>query len=317
MLNVAMVGMGGISRTHVNAWQQVEEAKVVAVCDIRDEMIARATDATGARGYHDFADMLAQERIDILDICLPTYLHAQFAIQAMERGIHVLTEKPLSLKKADVTRAYEVARRKGVRFMTAQVLRFMPEYELLHEACRSGQYGRLISATMARLGSAPRSSWDDWMLDEKRSGLTPFDLHIHDLDFLIYTFGEPSAMQVNRARGDRRDDIHVVYRYDGFFVSCQATWFNARFRFRSGFRFQFEKAVIEFEGGALTIYHEDGTSETPAAAAATFDDLYVPTSNGYLNEIRYFVGCVLDGRDCDKVQEQELTAVLDVIERLA
>ncbi len=316
-MNVAIVGVGNISRTHMEAWKHIPEATVVAVCDIRQEMIDRAVGITGARGYLDFTQMLDNERIDILDICLPTYLHADFAVQAMERGIHVLTEKPLSLHKNDVARTYEVARRKNVRFMTAQVLRFWHEYELLREAYQSGKYGPLVSATMTRLGSTPRSSWDNWMIDEQRSGLTPFDLHIHDLDFLIYTFGAPKDMQVNRARGAKRDDIHVVYHYDGFFVSCQATWHNAVFRFRSGYRFQFEKAVMEYEGGVLTIYHEDGHNEQPVQASATFDDPNVPTSNAYLNEIRYFVDCVKAGRDCDKVKPEELTTVLEVIERLA
>lgn len=316
-LNVAIVGVGGISRTHMDAWLKVQEAKVVAVCDIRQEMIDRAREITGANGYLNFDEMLEKERIDILDICLPTYLHADFAIKAMNKGIHVLTEKPLSLNKADVARAYDAAKKNNVRFMTAQVLRFWQEYELLRDAYQTGRYGALISATMTRVGSTPRRSWDNWMLDEKRSGLTPFDLHIHDLDFLVYAFGKPESMQVNRARGEKRDDIHVVYHYDGFFVSCQATWYNAVFRFRSAYRFQFEKAVMEYEGGVLTIYHEDGTSETPIQASATFDDPNVPTSNAYLNEIRYFVDCVKAGRDCDKVKAEELTQVLTLIEGLA
>lgn len=316
-LNVAIVGAGGISRTHMDAWRKVGEAKVIAVCDIREEMIQRARDLTGANGYRDFDEMLDKEQIDILDICLPTYLHADFAVKAMNRGIHVLTEKPLSLNKADVRRAYEAARSNNVRFMTAQVLRFWQEYELLREAYQTGKYGPLISATMTRVGSTPRRSWDNWMLDEKRSGLTPFDLHIHDLDFLVYAFGKPQSMQVNRARGEKRDDIHVVYLYDGFFVSCQATWYNAVFRFQSAYRFQFEHAVMEYEGGVMTIYHEDGTSEMPVQATAVFDDPNVPTSNAYLNEIRYFVDCVKAGRDCDKVRAHELETVLTLIEGLA
>ncbi|NLB39260.1 MAG: Gfo/Idh/MocA family oxidoreductase [Clostridiales bacterium] len=317
ILNVAIVGAGNISRAHMDAWKNVEDAKVTAVCDIREEMVQRAKDFTGATGYSDFDEMLAKETIDILDICLPTNLHADFAVKAMNRGIHVITEKPLSLNKADVKRTYAAAQKNNVRFMTAQVLRFWQEYELLREAYRTKKYGALISATMTRVGSTPRRSWDNWMLDEKRSGLTPFDLHIHDLDFLVYAFGKPASMQVNRARGEKRDDIHVVYHYDGFFVSCQATWYNAVFRFRSAYRFQFEKAVMEYESGALTIYHEDGTNEQPVKATATFDDPSVPTSNAYLNEIRYFVDCVKAGRDCDKVKAHELETVLTLIEGLA
>jgi predicted dehydrogenase len=178
----------------------VPEAEIVCVCDIRPEMAEEAAQTTGARMYTDFDEMLRSETIDMLDICLPTYLHANFAVKALEKGIHVLTEKPLSLKREDVRRVYDAAKANGCRAMVAQVVRFWREYVYVREAFESGIYGKLLSGAMQRLGNTPRWSWDNWMRDPERSGLVPFDLHIHDLDYIVSTFGKPQRVVCDRAR---------------------------------------------------------------------------------------------------------------------
>ena len=123
MLKVGLVGVGGISGAHIPCWEQMEDAELVALCDIRPEQMKRYPDK---RHYTNLTDMLEKEELDILDICLPTYLHADAAVQAMNKGIHVISEKPISLKKEDVARIYEAAERNHVTFMVAQVLRFWP-----------------------------------------------------------------------------------------------------------------------------------------------------------------------------------------------
>ena len=93
MLKVGLVGVGGISGAHIPAWEEMADAELVALCDIRPERMEKFTDK---RCYTDFDEMLANEEFDIIDICLPTYLHADFAVKAMEKGINVITEKPIS-----------------------------------------------------------------------------------------------------------------------------------------------------------------------------------------------------------------------------
>ena len=112
MLKVAVVGVGGISGAHIPAWDEMENAELVALCDIRPE---RMEQYENKRHYTDFEEMLNNEEIDILDICLPTYLHADYAVKAMERGIHVICEKPISLKEEDIDRVYETAKKNNVK----------------------------------------------------------------------------------------------------------------------------------------------------------------------------------------------------------
>ena len=309
MLKVGLVGVGGISGAHIPAWQSMEDVELVALCDVRPEQMTRYPEL---RRYTNMDDMLAKEQLDILDICLPTYLHADAAVKAMERGIHVLSEKPVSLKTEDVHRLYETAKRNNVRFMVAQVLRFWPEYVYLKEIYDNGRYGKLLSGRMARLGHMPGWSWDNWMKDESRSGLVPFDLHIHDLDFMVYAFGKPKQVSSFRARRSDQDVFTAVYQFDGFYVDSEATWYAAPYPFHATYRFQFEKALIVLDG-ALTVYEVDGKTFTVGADGGETGGIELPPTNAYANEIRYFADCVKAGRDADRVKEEELETVVKIL----
>lgn len=314
MLKVGMVGIGGISGAHIPAWNAMEETELVALCDIRPERLEPYPDK---RRYTDFEEMLNREQLDILDICLPTYLHADYAVRAMERGIHVICEKPISLKAEDVERVYGSARRNNVKFMVAQVLRFWPEYMLLKELYDSGKYGKLLSGAMSRLGGIPKWSWDNWMTDEKRSGLVPFDLHIHDLDFLVYAFGAPLNTQLHRAKRPEQDYMSVVYEFPGFFVTTEASWYAAPYPFTASFRFQFERAILSYEKGQCILYEEDGTvTDLTEAAEGDTGGINLPKSDAYANEIRYFIDCVLENKFPDRVKPEELSQVIQILNSL-
>lgn len=314
MFKVGLVGVGGISGSHIPAWDAMEDTLLTALCDIRPERLEPYPDK---RHYLDFEEMLEKEELDILDICLPTYLHVDFAIKAMKRGIHVICEKPISLKEEDVDRVYQAARENNVCFMVAQVLRFWPEYELIKSLYDSGKYGKLLSGYMGRLNGYPRWSWDDWMLDEKRSGLVPFDLHIHDLDFCIYAFGTPTSLRKNRIMLPKQDYISAVYEFPDFFITTECAWYSAPYPFTASFRFLFEKALVAWENGRCLIYQNDGTIlDLSCDAKNDTGDIDLPQTNAYAEEIRYFKECVRTGSFPDKVKPEELKQVLRILSTL-
>jgi len=308
-IKVAEIGMGGISGAHVPAWNRMEDVELVAICDIRPEMMDRYDGHITARKYTDFDEMLAQEEFDVLDITLPTYLHADYAVKALERGIHVVSEKPISLRREDVARVYGAAEKNGKFFMVAHVLRFWPEYLYLKDCMDSGRFGKLVSGTMTRIGAIPVTSWDGWMQDPERSGMVPFDLHIHDLDFLVYTLGKPEVEHIFHGM----DYMHTIYRYGDIRIACESAWFHAPVPFQATFRMQFEKAVLGFTGGALKIFKEDWTTSTLDMASSVEEGNYIPQSDGYYNELRYFIDCVKEGKKPEIVKPHELETVLDTI----
>ena len=314
MLKTALVGVGGISGAHIPCWQGMEDTELVALCDIRPEQMEKYDNL---RKYTDFDEMLENEEIDILDICLPTYLHADFAVKALEKGINVICEKPISLKKEDAERVYSAARRNNVKFMVAQVLRFWPEYAYAKELFDSKKYGNLLSGSMSRIGVRPKWSWDGWMMDENRSGLVPFDLHIHDLDYMVYAFGAPQKVTRFRSRRPEQDYINATYDFGGFFINSEAAWYDSPYPFTAGFRFQFEKAVVAYENGKLTVYEQEGKIfEFSAESEQDTGDINLPKSDAYANEIRYFTDCVINGSEPDRVKQGELETVIDILHSL-
>lgn len=314
MLKVGLIGVGGISGAHIPVWESMEEVELTALCDIRQE---RMEPYPKQHHYSDLDEMLKNEELDILDICLPTYLHADYAVRAMEKGIHVLCEKPVSLKPEDVERVYSTAHRMHVNFMVAHVLRFWPEYMLLKELYDTQKYGKLLSGYMSRVSQTPPWTWDNWMKDESRSGLVPFDLHIHDLDFMVYAFGKPEKVNSNRIKRPEQDCINAVYEYPEFYIETESAWYAGAYPFEARYRFQFEKAVVSFENGKCMIYEENGqiTDLTEGATGDT-GDINLPKSDAYGNEIRYFTDCVLEKKFPEVVKAEELSAVLEILHNL-
>lgn len=310
-LKVGLIGCGGISGVHIPVWEKMEEAELVAVCDIRPEQMSFHAQKNC---YTDFEEMLNNEELDILDICLPTYLHKEHAIKAMNRGIHVICEKPICLDKESIDEIYTTAKNNNVRFMVAHVLRFWPEYEKLKEVYDNGTYGKLLSGSVFRLGNAPYWTWDNWMQDEKRSGLVPFDLHIHDLDFVVYAFGTPNKMHAFRSKMPDQDYISAVYEYDGFYINGESSWYAGSYPFTSGFRFQFEKAVVAYENGTLIAYEKgDKKVELMSVGNEASGVINLPATFAYENEIRYFTDCVINGKSAEKVKQEELETVCDLL----
>lgn len=314
MLKVGLIGVGGISGAHIPAWLNLDGVELVALCDVRPEQMAKYPDITH---YTDFDDMLNNEKLDILDICLPTYLHADYSIKAMEKGINVLCEKPISLKKEDVKRVYDVAQKNDVKFMVAHVIRFWREYEFVKSVFESGKYGKLLAGKMVRLSAFPAWSWDNWMRDETRSGFVPYDLHIHDLDFMVYAFGEPKKIESHRSKLSEQDYINVTYDFGDFYINAESSWFDCGYPFTAQFRFQFENAVISNEGQGLKIY-EKGGNVISLEEAATGDtgEINLPKSGAYAEEIAYFTDCVKNNKTPEKVRPDELETVIDILNNL-
>lgn len=316
MLRIGLVGCGGISGAHVPAWDGMDDAELVAICDIRPEKMERYPNH---KMYTDFDKMLEENEFDIIDVCLPTFLHCEFALKAMNKGINVISEKPISLKESDVDLLYSTAEKNNVKYMVAQVLRFWNEYVVLKQIYDTQKYGKLISGTMWRLGGYPKNSWNNWYTNKEMSGLIPFDLHIHDLDYLVYLFGAPKSYSCKRQELPNQDYMSVVYDFDGFFVTAEASWYKASYPFKMGFRFQFEEAIVALENDELTIYDCEGNRFKPCSKDEDSDnqsDFELPSAGAYENEIYYFADCVKNDKPVEKVTKESLLAVLKILNEI-
>ena len=268
--------------------------------------------------YADIDELLEHETLDIVDVCTPSYLHKEHSIKAMKKGIHVLTEKPAALNSEDVAEMYRIAKDNHVKLMVAHVIRFMKDYMVLKEIYKSKKYGELLQGHFWRLSATPKWSWNNWMLDESKSGLVPYDLHIHDCDFIYSLLGKPNECHVTRSKVKENtypDHYIAQYEYNNATIFAEAAWFDCdNFPFQAGFRVCFEHAIICLDGNGMKGYLSDGTVVDYATAAAAEDTgINLVSTDGYYEEMRYFKNCVEDDCQPEAVSCEEVIGVLTLI----
>lgn len=308
-MRVGIVGFGFMGRMHLANWSRCKAAKVTAICEqsaevLKDldkpvgniEGVPETIDLSGLNIYHDLAEMLHAEPLDAVSITLPTYLHAECTIAALEAGVHVLCEKPMAMTTAECDRMIEAARRNDRRLMIGHCIRFWPEYVQAKAYIDSGRYGRVLSATFRRLGAAPTWSRDNWLMDDRRSGGMPLDLHIHDTDFIHYVFGLPLAVS-SYAATDCDTMIHIQTHYDygdNRLICAEGGWLpTPSFGFEMSFMIMLERATLVFDctqQPAFRVCPVDGQAFSPP----------VPEGDGYAHEIAYFVE-LIEGKHTHEV----------------
>lgn len=312
-IRVALVGGGFMGRMHSEVYGALEGVELVHVCD---KEIAKAEALAGAHGAATSAsidEMLAAGGFDVVDICLPTDLHADYTVKALEAGKHVVCEKPMALKEADAERMIAAAEAADRRLMIAHCIRFWPEYEILERYVKDGSLGKLLSLNLTRYGAFPSWSSDNWLADEKRSGGGALDMHIHDTDYALYLLGEPDKI-VSHGSVDERGVSHVftTMTFGKTVVQLEGGWnLPSNAPFKMAFRAIFEKGAAIFDAGPLTIY-EDGkdpvvpeVAKMSAQGGGNISDL-----GGYFFELKYFYDRLRTGEALDRITPQSSRASL-------
>ena len=116
MIKVAIIGTGNICPSHIKAYKTFpERCRIAALVDIYPEKAQARVDEFGldAKVYSDYKEMLEVEKPDLVSICLPPYLHASVAIDAMEAGANVVCEKPMASSLAECDRMIGAEKRTG------------------------------------------------------------------------------------------------------------------------------------------------------------------------------------------------------------
>jgi len=324
MVRVALLGAGFMGRMHGTCYSNIPEAKVVAVADKRTDLAKEIAAPHGAKVYGSADSVFRRDDIDMVDICLPTYMHAKYTIKAAQAGLSILCEKPMSHKVREARRMVEAVRAANVRFMCAHVIRFWPEYQVLKRYKDEGRLGQLLVLSCVRVSPKPTWTWEGWIVKHTLSGGALWDLHMHDTDFVRYLCGEPQKVDTVGVWSDESgwDYVFTNYHYPDMAVSAEGGWnMPSSFPFEMAYRAVFERGTLVFSCAkkpTLTLYKHDGTSEAPevpqvgvgaAAGAGNISEL-----GGYYNEIKYFVECVAQGKPTDMVPIEDSCATVELLQ---
>jgi predicted dehydrogenase len=282
MVGIGIVGLGFMGVTHFKAIEKVRGGKVTAVCTRDKKKLAgdwRAVQGNfgGSGGRQDLStvhchasydELLADPKVDLVDICLPTNMHVEATLKAFAAGKDVFLEKPIALDLKAADGLIAAAKKHGCNFMVAHVLRYFPEFALVKTLVDQGDCGPVLAAHFKRMISRP-SWWDPKSL--ARTGGPAIDLHIHDADFVQYLFGMPDSVssQGYIGRGDivEYQSTHYQFADRPLAVNVQGGWLSQQgCPFEHGYDIYFEDATLKFNsswGQAPVLLTKNGKSRRP------------------------------------------------------
>ena len=244
-LRVGLIGCGGIMRAvHMPGWKLVPDCEIIAVCDTNLETAQRFAQDYGIdpkRVFTDHREMLKLEGLDAVDIATPNKFHTPAVLDALERGLHVICEKPLAVSVAEVRSMAQAAEKAGRVLMTAQHMRFTSITRALRQYVDAGALGEVYHARV----HAIRRNWLPTavtFIDERFSGGGPcMDIGVHALDTALHLMGFPNPVRVT---GTTKTNFAKGHAIPGGW----GEWDRERFcveDFASGF--------VHFENGATLV----------------------------------------------------------------
>ena len=306
-LKAALVGVGSMGRGHLDNYvkflKEDSPIQIVALCDVDEkkftnykadfnlgEVGADGYDFSMFRLYNDLDKMLeAETDLDMVTIALPTYLHCWGACKCMEKGINVLSEKPMALTVEQCEEMIACAKKNNVRLMIGQCLRFAPAYLKLKEIIDSGELGEVVASFFFG-GGTPLWSYENWLLDREKGGGALFDQHVHDVDMINFLFGMPEKVStVGKTMFEKSayDTLTTNYIYkNGMPCNTQNDWTLTSPYFYQDFRVNFTKGTVVKDTAGFHIYRKEGDNE----------EYEVPSKNPYYEETKFFAQCILDGK---------------------
>jgi predicted dehydrogenase len=337
-LKVAVIGTG-MGRYHMKEFVESPDVTLAAVCDLnREEAMLFAKQYGAEKVVSDYRDLWEVPNLDAVSIAVPNFLHAQIAIEALERGLHVMCEKPIATTLADAKKMVETAEAQNKRLMIGMSQRFKPQSLALRDIVSRGELGEIYYARttwirrrgvpVIHFGSGGSMGRGAWFVDKAKAGAGAlFDIGVHMFDLTWWLMGNPKPVSVSAS-------------------SYRNLW-NEEFA-RRGIKYDIDElssAFVRFENGVTAVFdvswaaNQDneinvrvfGTEagfqvyppvvyREPRWGELHTDAIEIKEVEAGLTPRRHFVDCIRDpdkpmiasGQECLTVM-----AVLDAIQRSA
>lgn len=327
-VRVALCGAGFIADIHMESYARfVPDAEVVAVFSRdRQRAAAFASRHSIAHACADLDQLFAEVECDVVDICLPNFLHASVAIEAARRGKHVIVEKPLAVTLEQADAMIAACRESGTCLMYAEELCFAPKYERVRRVIEEGAIGRIYMLKQGEKHSGPHS---DWFWDVNRSGGgVLMDMGCHAVGWFRWMLGRnpeiksvyatmSTVLHKERTRGE--DNSLMVVEFAGDVIGvAENSWAK-----HGGMDDRIEVYGTEgvtyadlFTGNSALTYSENGYGYAMEKAGGTkgwtftiFEEAF---NQGYPQELHHFIECVKTGAK-PLVTGEDGRAVLEVL----
>ena len=212
-----------ISRNHLRVLKSIKGIEISSVVDIKKDRADAMSKKYGCKAYYDFETMLREDNPDSIHICTPHYLHVPMAVSALEKGIHVLCEKPCAISLEGLAQLQEAQKKSSANFGVCFQNRYIESVKAVKALIDKKAYGRVLSIRAFVHWSRGKDYYsDDWhgTLEKEGGGVT-FNQSIHTQDLMRYLAGSDTVSITAHTFNDRlkgvievEDTVHALFTYE-------------------------------------------------------------------------------------------------------
>jgi UDP-N-acetylglucosamine 3-dehydrogenase len=283
-IRIGILGTG-FGLNHARLFSSFKEVEVVGIFGRSEVKTSQASRELGITGYTDADALINDDTVDVIDVCLPTQLHAEYCVKALDQGKDVFCETPAAFEMTDAIHMKEKARESGKKLLIARYARFQSEYSHIHDLVSGGEFGK-IKVVQASRRTAPvwGGGWDEHFIT---------NLMLHDIDYLVWLLGMPSAVTSRGLEnpGGGWNQVSMALEYPGATATVEGCGIMpVSFPFSTGLRVVGEKGAVDLNwywGGSMPVSEVKYYPPEGEVRVLTIQD-YDP----YEAECRYFVDCI-------------------------
>lgn len=303
-INFAVVGCGTISDMHFNAIETIDDAYLIGVFDTDQSAADKAKEKYNCKKYDSYEQLLNDEKVDVVCICTPSFLHSSVALQALNAKKNVLVEKPLALNVEDCEKLIYCAKKMNVQLGVVSQLRFSDSVNYAKKALEKGLLGRITRADLYMKYYRPQEYYDtsNWRGTwQKDGGGALMNQGIHGVDLLLYLMGKVKSVYALSKTQIREieveDTLSAVVAYEngaiGVIEASTADWPGAPRRLE----INGEYGVIIMEEDLIVKFEVEGQKnfnlyEQKKKDASTHNDHKKIDPQGHIKQLKNFISAV-------------------------
>ncbi|TQD27273.1 UDP-N-acetylglucosamine 3-dehydrogenase [Methanolobus vulcani] len=279
MLRVGVIGAGAMGKNHIRIYSEMPDVELAGISDIDKDLVESLAQQYNTKAFTDYKEMLASG-IDAVSIVVPTKMHRQVAIDAIEAGAHVLVEKPIADTVENADAIIDAAKKKGRLVMVGHIERFNPAVIKLKEIIDSGLLGKIVSISTTRVGPYNPRIRDVGVI---------LDIGVHDIDVISYLYGS----DINQVYAVAGADIHsfedhatIHMRLDHSFSGLvEVNWLTPH---------KIRKLTAVGVDGVAYLDYIDQTVELHDSG--WIRKAKIEQKEPLRNELEYFIDCITTGK---------------------
>ncbi|MBQ9031369.1 MAG: Gfo/Idh/MocA family oxidoreductase [Parasporobacterium sp.] len=309
---VAVLGSGFIANIHLESYTRfVSDAQVVAIYGRNKEHAQKLAEEFGIpKVYDDIDQLLTECDVDVVDICLPNFLHHKACLKAAAHNKHVICEKPLAMNLEEADEMIQACESRGLKLMYAEELCFAPKYERVRAMVEQGAVGDVYMLKQGEKHDGPHSKW--FYSKETAGGGVMMDMGCHALAWFRWmnkgvkvknVYADMKTVFHNKITDCDDNTICIVEFENGVTGMAETSWAKP-----GGMDDRIEvygnKGVVYadlFRGNSSLTYSVDGYGYAAEKAGSTkgwtftiFEEAF---NQGYPQELTHFIDCVRNDKE--------------------